>query len=92
MAVLHGEHLVTRTFIILDRDWRAVSLTFRQEKLELSRCLLLVCLTSVYVCRIIHQSWRDENVPKEYSAWQQSWIDLHPDWKYNLWTDEMNLK
>lgn len=44
------------------------------------------------VCRIIHQSWVDENVPEEYHMWQQTWKDLHPDWKYILWTDKMNLK
>lgn len=44
------------------------------------------------VPRIIHQSWKDENVPLEYREWQQSWKDKHPNWKYNLWTDEMNLR
>lgn len=51
-----------------------------------------VCIQTLLLCRIIHQSWKDANVPKDYHAWQQSWRDLHPDWKYILWTDEMNRK
>ena len=41
-------------------------------------------------CRIIHQSWKTSEVPAAYAAWQQSWIDMHPHWHYNLWTDDMN--
>lgn len=30
-------------------------------------------------------------MPAEYKPWQRSWRELHPNWKYILWTDEMNL-
>jgi len=39
---------------------------------------------------LIHQSWKDENVPKQFLNWQQQWKDLHPRWHYHLWTDEDN--
>lgn len=38
--------------------------------------------------RIIHQTWRDEQVPERYRRYQESWRALHPGWHYRLWTDE----
>ena len=32
--------------------------------------------------RIIHQSWRDKNIPKKYDAWKGSWKKNHPGWEY----------
>ncbi|MDA4846017.1 glycosyltransferase [Hoeflea poritis] len=40
------------------------------------------------VPKIIHQTWRDENIPGEYSELVDSWKRLNPDWEYRLWTDE----
>lgn len=37
--------------------------------------------------RIIHQTWRDENIPDEFWGLVDSWKTLHPDWTYRLWTD-----
>ena len=37
--------------------------------------------------RIIHQTWKDERVPRELQRFQRTWIDLHPGWEYRLWTD-----
>ncbi len=41
---------------------------------------------------IIHQSWKDTEIPEESypHLWQQSWRENHPDWQYNLWTDDDN--
>ena len=39
--------------------------------------------------RVVHLSWKNEEVP---SFWQESydnWTKLHPDWKVILWTDRM---
>ena len=40
--------------------------------------------------KIIHQSWKDDSVPRQYEAWQESWQLNHPDWEYKLWTDAEN--
>jgi mannosyltransferase OCH1-like enzyme len=37
--------------------------------------------------RIIHQTWKNAEVPKRFRAAQQSWRSLHPDWDYMFWTD-----
>jgi len=41
---------------------------------------------------IIHQSWKTNDVPERYKRWIQSWKELHPSWKYILWTDRTNRK
>ena len=38
--------------------------------------------------RIIHQTWKDENVPSKFTKWVKSWIAHHPNWTYYLWTDD----
>ncbi|MDX1684551.1 MAG: glycosyltransferase [Saprospiraceae bacterium] len=40
--------------------------------------------------RIIHQTWKDEKIPERWKAFQDKVRSLHPDWKYQLWTDEDN--
>lgn len=42
--------------------------------------------------KILHQTWKDENIPKHLKGYVQSWKEHHPDWEYRLWTDEMNRK
>ncbi|KAJ3303644.1 hypothetical protein HDV03_003618 [Kappamyces sp. JEL0829] len=37
--------------------------------------------------RIIHQTYRDKNLPLKFKEWQKSCIDLHPNYEYRLWTD-----
>ena len=36
--------------------------------------------------KIIHQTWRDENIPGP-REWPESWRRHNPDWEYRLWTD-----
>ncbi|KAA6427283.1 MAG: MIPC synthase [Trebouxia sp. A1-2] len=43
--------------------------------------------TNYTVPKIIHQTWKDSNVPQKWQAARQSCIDLHPDYEYKLWTD-----
>lgn len=39
--------------------------------------------------KIIHQIWVGPHpFPQEALAWQETWIALHPDWEYKLWTNE----
>lgn len=40
--------------------------------------------------RIIHQSWKVEQVPDRWLAFQVSWRKNHPDYEYRFWTDEAN--
>ena len=42
------------------------------------------------ISKIIHQSWRSEEVPEKFQSWAQTWRTNHPDWSYVLWTDESN--
>lgn len=37
--------------------------------------------------RIIHQTWKDENIPERWRASPAAWQRLHPGWTYILWTD-----
>lgn len=38
--------------------------------------------------KIIHQTWKDNNVPEKWKKSQDEWIRLHPNWEYKLWTDQ----
>jgi len=40
--------------------------------------------------KIIHQTWKNKNVPMEYYPWMNSWIQNHLDWEYKFWTDLEN--
>ena len=37
--------------------------------------------------RVIHQTWKDNNIPPEWQAARQSCLDIHPGYEYKLWTD-----
>lgn len=41
---------------------------------------------------IIHQTWRDNDVPPYLRRFQASWREHHPAWQYRLWTDEANRR
>lgn len=38
--------------------------------------------------KIIHQTWKDENIPNELKQFQLSWKNHHRDWEYKFWTDD----
>lgn len=40
--------------------------------------------------RIIHQTYKTNDIPQHWKDGQQKCIDLHPDYKYILWTDDMS--
>lgn len=40
--------------------------------------------------KIIHQTWKDHEVPAKWRGYQKKVKDLHPGWEYKLWTDEDN--
>ncbi|MEU6867451.1 glycosyltransferase [Streptomyces sp. NPDC046876] len=39
---------------------------------------------------LIHQTWKDTDLPQEWQKWSDSWRLHHPDWGYRLWTDADN--
>ena len=39
--------------------------------------------------KIIHQIWVGKKpIPAKYKKFMKTWLILHPDWEYRLWTDE----
>ncbi|KAI8892255.1 nucleotide-diphospho-sugar transferase [Globomyces pollinis-pini] len=48
--------------------------------------------TTNHVSKIIHQSWKNNILPKKFVEWQNTWKVTHPDWEYKLWTDADNDK
>ncbi|MFI5172241.1 MAG: glycosyltransferase family 32 protein [Chitinophagales bacterium] len=38
--------------------------------------------------KIIHQTWKTENIPGKFKPYQEKVRQLHPDWEYILWTDD----
>ena len=40
--------------------------------------------------KIIHQTWKDEQLPKAFQLLSQTWREMLPGWEYRLWTDDMN--
>lgn len=40
--------------------------------------------------KIIHQTWKTNNLPDHWKSSQEAWKKYHSSWKYILWTDEMN--
>jgi len=43
------------------------------------------------VPRIIHQTWKNYDIPEKWKKNQETWKKNHPNWKYMYWTDEDNL-
>mmetsp|Transcript_22231 Transcript_22231/g.27270 ORF Transcript_22231/g.27270 Transcript_22231/m.27270 type:complete len:389 (+) Transcript_22231:136-1302(+) len=41
------------------------------------------------VPKIIHQQWKDENIPDKFMQWRNKWLKLFPQsqYQYMLWTD-----
>ena len=40
--------------------------------------------------KIIHQTWKTQELPENFKLWSNIIKEKHPDWKYMLWTDESN--
>lgn len=36
---------------------------------------------------IIHQTWKNADIPASYRTFQLNWMKRHPGWTYRLWTD-----
>ena len=44
-------------------------------------------VVSATIPRILHQTWKTEEIPPEFQAWAASWREHHPAWEFRLWTD-----
>jgi Glycosyltransferase sugar-binding region containing DXD motif len=40
--------------------------------------------------KIIHQSWKSEELPDRFVRWSDTWRMHHPDWEWVLWTNDDN--
>lgn len=40
--------------------------------------------------RIIHQTWKNREIPEPLREFQKSWLQQHPGWDYRLWDDADN--
>lgn len=40
--------------------------------------------------KIIHQTWKSEQVPDHFKMLTETWKEHHSGWDYILWTDDMN--
>tara|TARA_A100001035_G_C27642491_1_gene435263 strand:+ start:137 stop:829 length:693 start_codon:yes stop_codon:yes gene_type:complete len=38
--------------------------------------------------KIIHQTWKDRDIPNKWTAFVNQVQELNPDWEYRLWTDD----
>lgn len=45
---------------------------------------------TLLIPKIIHQTYKTEKIPEVWRPGQQACVDLHPDYQYILWTDEMS--
>lgn len=45
--------------------------------------------SKLIIPKIIHQTYKTDKIPEVWIEGQKKCIDLHPDYKYILWTDEM---
>jgi Anp1 protein/glycosyl transferase-like sugar-binding protein len=41
--------------------------------------------------RIIHQTWKTDDIPERFRLYQRSWIEKNPGWTYRLWSDRALL-
>ena len=42
--------------------------------------------------KIIHQTWKTEDIPSDWQPLVESWKNFHPNWKYMFWSDQSGLE
>ena len=47
---------------------------------------------SIIIPKIVHQEWKDENLPPNLQIMRNDCIRMNPDWEFKLWTKESNLE
>lgn len=49
-------------------------------------------MVDVDIPKVLHQTWKDNQLPEAFSDCVASWKANHPDWEYRLWTDVDNRR
>jgi mannosyltransferase OCH1-like enzyme len=44
------------------------------------------------VPRVIHQTWKDAEIPRKWLPYQESWRERNPGWEYRFWCDADNRR
>ena len=70
---------------LLLHDWHTN--LFTSEELNPDR-EGLIPTDSLLIPKIIHQTYKDTNLPEDWKKGQEACIRLNPDYKYVFWTDE----
>lgn len=78
-------HLSAATSVAYAYGWWALGPAIPVMSMEAPK-------NATLVPKIIHQTWKDKDIPEKWRAAQKSCIDLHPDFEYRLWTDEESLR
>lgn len=47
-----------------------------------------ITFTNSGIPKIIHQTWKNKDIPQNWKKSQEEWQKFHPEWLYILWTDE----
>ena len=69
--------LEERTVVKEERPWERIERFMREGKLkQVGR-----------IPGIIHQTWKDNNIPRKWLASPAQWKKHHPDWLHVVWTD-----
>jgi mannosyltransferase OCH1-like enzyme len=50
------------------------------------------CPCDMKIPKIIHQTYKQTELPDQWKQTPVEWQEKHPDWKYEFWTDDRNRK
>lgn len=70
-------------FALEDRHWRKAKEDF--DDLFMNR---ITERTEPGIPKRIFQIWLGSPLPEKYKRWASTWRDFHPEWEYQLWTDQ----
>lgn len=48
----------------------------------------IICTQENTIPKIIHQIWLGGPLPEDLKQLQETWIALHPDWEFKVWTEQ----
>jgi mannosyltransferase OCH1-like enzyme len=62
-------------------DWKKLEYLYNKNYLQNDK------VKKISIPRSIHQIWLGGTLPERYIGWQKTWMNMHPEWNYKLWTD-----
>ncbi|KAJ3122765.1 hypothetical protein HK098_002492 [Nowakowskiella sp. JEL0407] len=90
VSVLTHYHYVAKSpDVMLDRisrvkRWESLTIKLLSENSTTNQC------DPNRIPKIIHQTWKSNNIPELYCEWVNSWKTLNTNFDYKLWTDVDN--